>query len=307
MGVLPSPLSWKEVPQVATGHGSSGAEEAPASLNLTPPPLKALTDAIRSWGTMFLLIGLVACYFLGRERGQVVGWIIGAALVACWLAYQLVRFGSSRVDRAIEVLTAPDRVLVERRRAAAEDLRVVRRIGTLAFVILAGAAVGAGAFAGWGPADRWLNTSTPDRIDFADIHYFQAKDSASPTQAPFLDAVITALQEEGKAERKPYRPLVGRTAPLGHPTPAFRCSLHVDRAGFEWTGYAFRLHQDGSRVSYEPIPAEYTETSVVFVVPPCERGDRLYIVGRLIAPSEEFPTDLKPITSLRLAHAEERR
>ncbi len=270
-----------------------------------PTELKDFYDGAKVWIWVALFIIGVLSYFLGEQWGKIAGAIITFGAILLWLIPQLIPQRWKQVQKALDILESDAHKNNPEYLAAAKGVRSVRLYAVMAACFSA-VAVAAIAYYVIPPAwDQW-RLHQPDSISFAEFRYYKRTAGKEPPEEDaFKEALITLLKKEGLAAGKPFRVALGETRPLDHYTPGFRCSMEI-KGNVEATGYAFRLHDENGRTLYDPIPAAFpTKKTVIFKVPPCKTGDRMFIVASILPPNDSaFPTNLAEDTVLKVLKTE---
>jgi hypothetical protein len=271
-----------------------------------PQFFKDIYDAAKVWHWIILALAEVMAIFFGVTKGKLAGYSCGFGMLLVWGLFQLLRVRWKHALVAIHLLDGEkhkdDPVYAE----AAKGLRRARReaiIGLLSFFFISLVELG---FLVIPPVYYLLTQEKPKSLVFAEFSYYRpTQDEHNANDAPFVEALIISLKNEGLAVGRPFRIALGKTVPIGHPTPAFQCSLQIADEGYEATGYAFRIHPDQNRICYESISAEYpSRRTVLFKLPPCDKGDRMFIVARITSSKEDFPEDLVKVAKLDLLNQE---
>ncbi len=270
-----------------------------------PTPLKELYDGAKVWIWAALITVGVLSYFLGEQWGKIAGAIITCAVILLWLIPQLIPQRWKQVQKALAILESDAHKNDPEYIAAARGVRSVRLYATMAACFSVAAVVAIAYYAIPSAWHQWQSRK-PDSIEFAHFTYYKLTAGKEPPEEDaFKEALVRLLKKEGVAAGKPFRVALGETQPLGHYTPEFRCSMEI-KGNVEATGYAFRLHDENGRTLYEPIPAAFpTKKTVIFKVPPCKTGDRMFVVARVLPPNDSaFPTNLTEDTVLKVLKKE---
>lgn len=273
-----------------------------------PPPLRRVYEW---WKALFVpatVLAALAGYFFGPD----VGWVVAALCVGFLVVLHVLIFFTGRnlraTDLAEKFLSTSDYTNAEERQKALRELRSAKRSAKVLFGFLFLVAAAAIVLLLYQPIYRILRTKPPKTVEFESIQYFDpTRDSGLFQQSPFLEAVVTYLTDEAKAEDRTTRILLGTTKAFVHPTPAVAIAISVDDPEHVITGYAFRQHRTQGRLLYEPLPLRYSRSGpVAFLLPACDPDDRVFFLGRLSLPhkGDPFPENLPEVMKFLVVEAQ---
>src|SRR4051794_29820754 len=115
----------------------------------------------------------------------------------CILVFLVGRMNATITD-ATTIIDTSDYTKEDVREAVSDRLKKLSRNLYIIFGILGGVTLVSLGTVFYSPLYHLFYTAPPARIAFADLRYFQpSREAAFLKQAPFLRAVIAALEEEG--------------------------------------------------------------------------------------------------------------
>lgn len=269
-----------------------------------PQYLKRILDWWKILGIPVAVVGTIGSYFLNKDDAWFMACLSAAFFVALYFVILFTLNSQRAVRLAQKILTTAGDPNTKEQKELANYLKYAPFVSIFLLVV----AVGSLALLFYPPISYKLRTARPDKVEFESIGYFDpSRDQALLHDSPFLEAVVVALKDEGKAENKQTGIVLGTTKPFDHPTPALQLSISVDDNAQEVAGYAFRRHQLRQRVLYDPVPINYNQAGfVIFSLPPCDPGDRLFFVGRLSLTGKgaPFPDNLHLQEDIKLRVSE---
>src|SRR5947209_5607661 len=101
-----------------------------------PAVLKDLSDWYKILGFVSLVVGVGAGYYLGKEKGAVVGLLVAVAFFAVFVLSRVILSAGSSVVDAIQILSASDYTKMPERQPVIERLKEFRRSSGIAFVVM---------------------------------------------------------------------------------------------------------------------------------------------------------------------------
>ena len=265
-----------------------------------PPRLKIASDWAKVLGLISFVAGVIAACLVGPDKGMLVGTMVAGM---SFVFFAIHRVMSPPINNAINVLSTSRYTKDEDRQPVIQGLLRWQRSTLIVLFCFLALTIGSVVWVSYAPVSHWWTIQAPKSVKFANFKYYSPEEEqALLEEAPFLEAIISALTAEGVADGKKFRIAIGTTVPFSHPTPKFRCSMVIDGGGYDATGYAFRKHPGDGRTIYEAVPAEYPKPrSVIFAVPSSERKDQHFVVVLLtIQEGETFPDDLVSVSNLTL-------
>lgn len=113
-------------------------------------------------------------------------------------------------------------------------------------------------------------------------------------RAPFLEAVIGYLENEGTKSNQQYQMVLLRSSEILYPTTECIFAVRHEPRSFGITGFAFRVDATESRL-FESIPISHaTEGQLRLTIPPSRQGDRVIIIARIwLNGAAAFPPESK--------------
>lgn len=273
---------------------------------MTPPPTPVSNgpldvprwlDLLYKWSNVLvrlaLIVGVVTSYFLGVEKGPVVAGLAVGLWLLFYLTSRIIRQHLRDIDLAGKAVSEAQQWTPDKQKEVLNRLRSAKFWTTVSTGILGVIAIAALALQLTSPVYHLIATRMPSTIEFETIQYLTPANQLALFQtSPFLEGVLTSLNNEGEKEQRKTKIILFITKNFPHPTPAFRLNLSVNQKSYEIAGYAFRQQKGKAGTVYEPVLISYPrENPIEFSVPPSEVQDQLLFLGRLslLDPTQNFP------------------
>jgi hypothetical protein len=272
----------------------------PIAGKILPVPvwLKNLYDWTKILGIPVAVLAFLSSFFIGPSKGVIIGSLVTGFGVVSFVVILIVKNAFQAVELAGTAVADYDKWSADQRKGVLDGMNASKIVVIFWTVVLALVAVVAVACLLVVPVYHGLFTKTPDKIELANVIYFDASQESLVQSSPVIEAIITSLKEEAKASGVNERIILGTTKPFGTPTPAFRFRVTVTDDNLELSTYAFLTRKEQSNKLFQTVLSDYTEkNSVILSVPASEAGDEVFFVGRLsLAPGKsDFPSDPKKI------------
>lgn len=282
------------------------SEGKPTSGASAPPDM---VKNIGTWASFFHnvvepLLGLFVAAIVVHQTTAIASLLYCAIVLFIVVLKLLLRQTSHGTHNALLAIKSPGNISKDSRDFIAGHIeRQEKRLkytviyGTVFLLVVAAYYLGS---LGW----RWMSTKVPAALHVETaVRFTPSHHKEMLRNAPFMEAVIGFLEDEGKAAKQKSEIVLINTEALTHPTPPFQLTMYYEPQSYDLAGYAFLKRKSADTNSYQSVPMNYPiPEQLGMLIPACQPGDRILVVMRLsLNKATEFPPNLAERTRTRIS------